>query len=66
MHRVDELYTAHLYYGSRRIAAQYRREGVEANRKAVQGHIQGGGHRGHRVGAEHQETGVRAWVYPYL
>jgi putative transposase len=38
-HRIDELYTDYPYYGSRRLTAQLRREGVVINRKAVQGHM---------------------------
>ena len=38
-HRTDGLYTAYPSYGSRRVAAQLRREGVGANRKAVQRHM---------------------------
>jgi putative transposase len=39
-HRIDELYTAHPYYGSRRIVAVLRGEGQVVNRKAVQRHMQ--------------------------
>ena len=38
-HRIDEIYTDHPYYGSRRITAQLRREGFTVNRKAVQRHM---------------------------
>ena len=38
-HRIDELYTEYPFYGSRRIAAQIQREGVQINRKAVQRHM---------------------------
>ncbi len=34
-HRIDEIYTAHCYYGSRRIAAQLHREGQPINQKTV-------------------------------
>ena len=37
--RIDEIYTAHPYYGSRRITAVLKREGFEVNRKAVQRHM---------------------------
>src|SRR5260370_31403516 len=33
--RIDEIYTAHPFYGVRRITAQLRREGVAVNHKAV-------------------------------
>lgn len=39
-HRIDELYTATPFYGSRRITAQLRREEFVVNRKAVQRHMQ--------------------------
>jgi putative transposase len=38
-HRIDELYTAQPFYGSRRITAQLRREAFVVNRKAVQRHM---------------------------
>jgi putative transposase len=34
-HRIDEMYTAHPYYGYRRIAAQLHREGQAINQKTV-------------------------------
>lgn len=36
MHRIDEIYTRHPYYGSRRIRACLRRQGYEVNRKRIQ------------------------------
>jgi len=50
-HRIDELYTASPFYGSRRIAAVLQREGVSVNRKAVQRHMPRDGHRRCRTGA---------------
>jgi putative transposase len=38
-HRIDEIYTAFPFYGSRRITAQLRRDGKMINRKAVQRHM---------------------------
>jgi putative transposase len=35
-HRIDEIYTAHPFYGSRRIRASLHREGWDINRKRVQ------------------------------
>ncbi len=35
-HRIDELYTAHPFYGSRRLTVCLQREGLVVNRKAVQ------------------------------
>ena len=33
---IDEIFTEHPYYGSRRITAALRRRGFDVNRKAVQ------------------------------
>jgi len=38
-HRIDAIFTESPFYGSRRIAAQLRREGVLVNRKAIQRHM---------------------------
>lgn len=38
-HRIDEMYTAHPYYGYRRITAQLQREGQQVNHKAVARHM---------------------------
>src|SRR5260221_12779962 len=37
--RIDEIYTAHPFYGVRRITAQLRREGGAVNHKAVAPHL---------------------------
>jgi putative transposase len=39
-HRIDAIFTAHPFYGSRRITAQLQRDAVVVNRKAVQRHMQ--------------------------
>ncbi len=39
-HRIDEIYTAHPYYGSRRIAAQLHREDQAINQKTVARYMQ--------------------------
>lgn len=39
-HRIDEIYTAHPYYGYRRIAAQLHRESLTINQKTVARHMQ--------------------------
>ena len=65
-HRSDELYTAHPYYGSRRITAVLRPEGQLVNRKAVQRHMQEMGLVGIAPGP-HTSRGYPAHpVYPYL
>ena len=38
-HRIDEVYTAHPFYGVRRITAHLRREGRVVNHKAVARHM---------------------------
>ena len=38
-HRIDEIYTACPFYGSRRITAQLQYEGTVINRKTVQRHM---------------------------
>jgi putative transposase len=38
-HRLDELYTAWPFYGSRRMTAQLQREGYPVNRKRVQRYL---------------------------
>src|ERR1041385_8355999 len=37
--RIDEIYTTHPFYGSRRIAVQLHREGHAINRKTVARHM---------------------------
>jgi putative transposase len=39
-HRIDAIFTAHPFYGSRRITAQLTRDAFIVNRKAVQRHMQ--------------------------
>jgi putative transposase len=65
-HRIDEVYTAHPYYGSRRIAVVLRREGVVINRKAVQRHMQEMGIWGITPGPHTSRPAVGHPVYPYL
>jgi putative transposase len=65
-HRIDELYTAHPYYGSRRIAVVLRQEGVVINRKAVQRHMQEMGIWGITPGPHTSRPAVGHPVYPYL
>jgi putative transposase len=39
-HRMDEIYTAHPYYGCRRVAAQLHREALAVNQKTVARYMQ--------------------------
>jgi putative transposase len=65
-HRIDELYTAHPYYGSRRIAAVLRQEGQVVNRKAVQRHMREMGIAGVAPGPHTSRPHPAHPVYPYL
>ncbi len=64
--RIDEIYTAWPFYGSRRIHEQLGREGQAVNRKAVQRHMQQMGlvALGPRPGTSHRHK--EQAVYPYL
>jgi putative transposase len=65
-HRIDEIYTAHPYYGSRRIAVQLRREGQGINRKAVQRHMREMGIWSVTPGPHTSRRAADHPVYPYL
>ena len=65
-HRIDELYTEYPFYGSRRMAAVLRREGVVVNRKAVQRHMREMGIEGIAPGPNTSKPGHEHRVYPYL
>jgi putative transposase len=65
-HRIDELYTAHPYYGSRRITAVLRQQGQVINRKAVQRHMQEMGLAGVAPGPHTSRRHPMHPVYPYL
>jgi putative transposase len=65
-HRIDEVYTAHPYYGSRRITAVLRQEGRVINRKAVQRHMQALGIVGLAPGPHTSRRHPTPPVYPYL
>ncbi len=65
-HRIDEIYTAHPYYGSRRVAVTLQREGQEVNRKAVQRHMREMGIAGLSPGPQTSRRHPTHPVYPYL
>ena len=65
-HRIDEIYTAHPYYGSRRIAVVLRQDGQLINRKAVQRHMQEMGIAGVAPGPHTSRRHPPHPVYPYL
>lgn len=67
--RIDEIYTAHPFYGSRRIAVQLRQEGHHVNRKAVVRHMQQMGLSAICPGPHRPNLSKRARehsIYPYL
>jgi putative transposase len=64
-HRIDELYTAHPFYGSRRISVVLRPEFV-VNRKAVQRHMQEMGIVGIAPGPNLSRRRLDHKIYPYL
>jgi putative transposase len=65
-HRIDAIFTEYPFYGSRRITAELRREGVLINRKAVQRHMREMGLEaiGPGPGSSMRQPGQQ--VYPYL
>jgi putative transposase len=65
-HRIDEVYTAHPYYGSRRVTAVLRREGVVISRRAVRRHMREMGIAGIAPGPRTSRPGPSHPVYPYL
>jgi len=64
--RIDEVYTAYPFYGSRRITAHLRREGLQVNRKAVQRHMQEMGIAGIAPGPNLSRRNMQHQVFPYL
>ena len=64
-HRIDEIYTAHPFYGSRRIAVALRPQFV-VNRKAVQRHMQEMGLAGICPGPNLSKRDAEHRIYPYL
>jgi putative transposase len=64
-HRIDELYTAHPFYGSRRITAILQRD-MSINRKAVQRHMREMGIAGICPGPNLSKRRMDHQVYPYL
>ncbi len=65
-HRSDALDTRYPFYGSRRITAQLRREGVTLNRTAVQRHMREIGIAGIAPGPHTSRPTRDHPVYPYL
>mgnify|MGYP002682709802 CR=1 FL=1 len=65
-HRIDEIYTAWPFYGSRRITAQLTTEGMTINRKTVQRHMREMGIAGIAPGPNLSRRHKAHTVYPYL
>jgi putative transposase len=64
-HRIDEIYTEHPFYGSRRIAATLRPD-FSVNRKAVQRHMREMGIAGIGPGPNLSKRSAQHKIYPYL
>src|SRR2546429_2126953 len=65
-HRIDELYTQCPFYGSRKIEAQLRREGMVINRKTVQRHMREMGIVAIYPGPNLSRRQHKEQVFPYL
>ncbi len=65
-HHIDEIYTAHPYYGVRRITAQLRRENRLVNHKAVARHMREMGRRAIYPEPKLSQRHPEHRVYPYL
>jgi putative transposase len=66
MRRVDEIYTARPFYGSRNIWANLRKEGHRINRKRVQGMMQTMGLAGNQPGPNTSKSRPEHIKFPYL
>ncbi len=64
-HRIDQIYTAHPFYGSRKIAVALRPDFI-VNRKAVQRHMREMGLAGIVPGPNLSKRRQEHQVYPYL
>jgi len=65
-HRIDELYTRHPIYGSRRMTAVLGREGWSVSRPTVQGYMREMGIAGVAPGPNTSQPSPEHKVYPYL
>lgn len=65
-HRIDQVYTAHPYYGVRRITVHLQREGRVVNHKAVARHMREMGLAGICPGPNLSKRNLAHAVYPYL
>jgi putative transposase len=65
-HRIDEIYTAWPFYGSRRITAVLQREGVSISRPTVQRYMREMGIAGIAPGPNTSRAHPGHKIYPYL
>lgn len=65
-HRIDEIYTKHPVYGSRRITVLLQREGWDVNRKRVQRCMREMGIWGISPGPNLSKRNIEHRIYPYL
>jgi putative transposase len=65
-HRIDEIYTAHPYYGSRRVAVTLRNEGILISRPTVQRYMREMEIAGISPGPNLSKRSLEHKVYPYL
>ncbi len=65
-HRIDELYTAHPFYGSRKLSVILAEEGVPINRKRVQRYMREMGIVGITPGPNLSKRASQHHIYPYL
>ena len=65
-HRIDEIYTARPFYGSRRSTAQLQHEGHLVNRKRIQGYMREMGIWGLAPGPHTSTPHPTHPLYPYL
>jgi putative transposase len=65
-HRIDEIYTARPFYGSRRITAQLRREGQRIKRETVRRYMREMGIAGICPGPHTSKRSLDHRIYPYL
>jgi putative transposase len=65
-HRIDEVYTPYPFYGSRKMAAQLQREGLEINRKTVARYMREMGIAAIYPGPNLSKGNQKEGVYPCL
>ncbi len=65
-HRIDELYTAHPFLGSRKLSTILSQDRGPINRKAVQRHMQEMGIAGICPGPNLSQRRAKAGIFPYL